>query len=100
MTEFVEWEWRQEDPADFSTLDAIEIHGVYALGELSGLVVKELLDTDGESETVWTYYSVYSLEREGFGGYESIDGFNSLEEAKAFGDASRNEIVSMIRDER
>lgn len=95
----VEWEWVRESVSDYESLDALEAHAVYALGEKSGVIVKSVDQDDPENPVVWTYYSVYSQEREGFTGYEAIDGFSSLDEAKAFGDSMKAEILLVLRRE-
>lgn len=98
MTEQAEWEWRTEEPTAFEGIDGSEFHAVYALGELCGVIAR-LTDEDAE-DAPWAYFSVYSVDREGFGGFEHIDSFESLDEAKGFGDEDRDAILAMIREER
>jgi hypothetical protein len=98
VSEAAEWEWRQENPADYETLNALEVHAVYALGEQSGLVVKQVDEDNSGGAHIWMNYTVYSQEREGFGGYEAICGFQTLDEAKRFADDGRAEILSIIRE--
>ena len=102
MVQAPEWEWRQEIVEEFDTIEAREIHGVYAVGELVGLIALRDPDEfdDPEDGPAYQFYLVMTAEREGFNGYEHLDGFATLEEAKAFGDAMREEIVTMIRQDQ
>lgn len=98
MTEILEWEWRQVDPADHEALECSELHGVYALGRLWALVALGTVDDaddPGEGET-WMYYTAPDSE-DAWNGYESIDGFPTLDEAKAFIDDDRDQVLEHIR---
>jgi hypothetical protein len=100
MTETQEWEWRQEVASDFESLDATEVHGVYALGELSCVIALKPADkSEDEDAPYWDFYMVLSQEREGFGGFEPIDSFETLELAKAYGDEMRVEMIAMVRED-
>lgn len=93
MSEVLEWEWRVVDPAEHPNLEAEELHGAFALGELWALVA---LIQDEEDGPTWLYYTAPDPE-DSWVGYESIDGFATLDEAKASVDSSRDEILAYIR---
>lgn len=93
-----DWEWREEDPAAFADLDAQQVHAAYALGELVSVIILEP-DEDNSDGSSWLYYSVLSKEREGFGGYEPINSFASLDEAKSFAEEMKEDLVAMVRDD-
>jgi len=106
MQDITEWEWHQEEAARFSGHGAIEAHGAYALGELSVVVIlgddddeMDSDDDDSGQSPVWNVYSVMTSDRDGFNGLEHLDGFESLAEAKAFGDTMRAELVEMVRED-
>ena len=93
-----DWEWREEDLAAFPELAAEQVHAAYALGELVSVIVLEPDEEDSDGPS-WLYYSVISKEREGFGGYEPIDSFASLDEAKAFAEEMKDDLKAMVRDD-
>ena len=93
MTEIIEWEWRVVNPADHPNVEAKEMYGVYALGQLWALVA---LVPDDEAGNVWMHYTAPDPE-DSWTGYEAIDGFTTLDEAKESVDASRDESLAYLR---
>ncbi len=93
VADIVEWQWRAVDPAEHPNLEAKEVHGVYALGQLWALVA---LVPDGEDSLVWMHYTAPDPE-DAWNGYEAIDGFATLDEAKLSVDASRDESLAYLR---
>lgn len=93
MADIVEWEWRSLDPAEHPSLEAKELHGVYALGELWALAA--LVD-DGDGPS-WSYYNAPDPE-DAWNGYECIDGYKGLDDVKAAIDDGREEALKFIRE--
>lgn len=102
MSENAAWEWRVEDPTEFDTLGAREVHGLYARGELVSLIALSDPDEFDDSDTApsYHYYMVMTTEREGFNGYENLDSFDTLADAKSYGETMRNEIMAMLLEEQ
>ena len=86
------------DPADHESLNCSELHGIYALGRLRALVALETVeDTDGPAEAETGMYYTAPDSEDAWNGYESIDGFPTLDEARAFIDVDREQVLEHIR---
>ena len=99
MSEVEEWEWRQLNPADFPDFGAIEVHGLFAMGDLSFLVLREDPsdeDVDPDPAAEW---KMWTLAREDDPiGHVYIEDFASLEYAKLSVDEGRANLLDYIRE--
>ena len=98
MTEAPEWEWRQLDASAYEHLDGLDGYGAYALGEKVAIVICQR-DEDDPATRSWMVYYVMYQQREGFSGLESIDGRDSLEEAKSMVEEDRDRMIQMVRED-
>lgn len=94
-----EWEWRRLEPEEHEILRSSDIHGVYALGQLWAVIALLQPDDEGDSGQgrVWMYYTAPDPE-DAWNGYEPIEGFATLEEAKEAVDADREQVLQQLRD--
>ena len=96
MNESVAWEWRQENPDDWS-VDASEVWAVHVVGQRIAAVACEQDEDDGR--TRWMAYLVLNLDEDGIGGLEAIDGYDTLNAAMASIERDRDQLIAIATGE-
>lgn len=101
-----QWSWEQVDAQDYSGIDAVEAWVALVDQERVMLVARseapESADADELAEhqaNPWVVYNILTQESDGFAGLEAIDGYATLDEAKAAVDSGRHELIAAVLEE-
>jgi hypothetical protein len=98
--DLVEWEWREEDPTEYATLNASSVWAAYADGKKVRVLV--LADRNGsqpeDDASMWTDFIVTTADREGFSGFEPLNSYGTLNEAKTTVENDKEALIDMIRE--
>ncbi len=97
----VEWEWRPEKPEEhecaFET--PTEVWGAYALGVLVAIVALITPSAEDAKDSIGPLWWHYRVPEPGLPGYEQIEGYETLDDAKAAVEENRDEFIEMTRQE-
>jgi hypothetical protein len=96
----VDWEWREEDPTEYAALNAFSVWAAYADGkQVRVLVLTDLNGSQSKDDaSMWTDFIVTTSDREGFSGFEPLNSYVTLNEAKTTVENDKEALIDMIRE--